>query len=166
MIHLIAAVARNGVIGFRGQIPWQLPEDLRHFQALTMGHTVIMGRRTYESIGNPLPGRQNLVVSAKLQPGEGYQVVGSLQEGLALATGKEIFVIGGARLYEEALPLAERLDLTLVDLEPLGDTYLPEIDWSHFEKIDEVQHKGIPSYQFVTYGRIGSLMAPQGSKKS
>lgn len=160
MIHLIAAVARNGVIGFRGQIPWRLPEDLRHFQALTMGHTVIMGRRTYESIGNPLPGRQNLVVSAKLQPREGYQVVGSLQEGLALATGKEIFVIGGARLYEEALPLAERLDLTLVDLEPLGDTYFPKIDWSHFEKIDEVQHEGIPSYQFVTYGRIGSFMVP------
>ncbi len=71
--------------------------------------------------------------------------------------GKEIFVIGGAKLYEEALPLAERLDLTLVDLEPLGDTYFPKIDWSHFEKIDEVQHEGIPSYQFVTYGRIGSF---------
>ena len=139
MIHLIAAVARNGVIGLQGQIPWRLPEDLRHFQALTMGHTVIMGRRTYESIGGPLPGRQNLVVSSKLQSGRGYGVVRTLQEGLALADDREIFIIGGAKLYEEALPLAEQLDLTLVDLEPWGDTYFPEVDWSQFAELDREQ---------------------------
>ncbi len=158
MIHLIAAVARNGVIGCNGQIPWQLPEDLRHFQALTMGHAVIMGRRTYESIGHPLLGRQNLVVSSNMERGKGYQVVRSLQEGLALAAGKEIFIIGGARLYEEALPLAVQLDLTLVDLEPVGDTWFPEVDWSQFEKIDETRCTGTPSYQFVTYRRIGDFM--------
>ena len=155
MIHLIAAVARNGVIGLQGQIPWRLPEDLRHFQALTMGHTVIMGRRTYESIGGPLPGRQNLVVSSKLQSGRGYGVVRTLQEGLALADDREIFIIGGAKLYEEALPLAEQLDLTLVDLEPWGDTYFPEVDWSQFAELDREWHAGNPSYQFVTYGRCG-----------
>lgn len=155
MIHLIAAVARNGVIGLQGQIPWRLPEDLRHFQALTMGHTVIMGRRTYESIGGPLPGRQNLVVSSKLQSGRGYGVVRTLQEGLALADDREIFIIGGAKLYEEALPLAEQLDLTLVDLEPWGDTYFPEVDWSQFAELDREQYTGKPGYQFVTYGRRG-----------
>ncbi len=154
MIHLIAAVARNGVIGFNGQIPWRLPEDLRHFQELTMGHTVIMGRRTYESIGRPLPGRQNVVVSSTLTDLEGYVVARSLQEALALADRQEIFIIGGARLYREALPLAEQLDLTVVELEPVGDTWFPEVDWSQFAEVCRERRQDAFAYEYRTYCRV------------
>lgn len=154
MIHLIAAVAKNGVIGFNGQIPWRLPEDLRHFQALTMGHTVIMGRRTYESIGRPLPGRQNVVVSSTLTDLEGCAVARSLQEALALADRQEIFIIGGARLYREALPLAEQLDLTLLDLEPTGDTWFPQVDWSQFAEVCRERRQDVFAYEYRTYRRV------------
>lgn len=154
MIHLIAAVAQNGVIGFNGQIPWRLPEDLRHFQALTMGHTVIMGRRTYESIGRPLPGRQNVVVSATLAGLEGCAVARSLQEALALADRREIFIIGGGRLYREALPLAEQLDLTWIDLEPAGDTWFPDVDWSQFAEVCRERRQGAFAYEYRTYRRV------------
>lgn len=158
MIHLIAAVARNGVIGEHGGIPWHLPADLRHFQEITMGHTVIMGRRTYESIGRPLPGRQNIVVSSRLQQAAGCAVARSLQEGLALANRQEIFIIGGARLYAEALPLAEQLDLTLVELAPSGDTWFPVVDWSQFAEIARQRQDGTPAYQYVTYRRVAAAM--------
>ncbi len=131
-IALIAAVAANGVIGQDNAMPWHLPADLAHFKRVTLGKPVIMGRRTCESIGRPLPGRRNIVVSR--QPGlaiEGCEVVDSLEAALERAREggpEEIMIIGGAQLYEQALPLADRLYLTLVDAAPEGDARFPE--WS------------------------------------
>jgi dihydrofolate reductase len=110
-VFLIAAVAQNGVIGAYGKLPWQLPEDLKHFKALTLGHPVIMGRRTWETLKGPLPGRENIVVTRI--PGyeaTGASVAASLEGALALCTGEPVvFVIGGAKLYAAALPLADAL---------------------------------------------------------
>jgi dihydrofolate reductase len=127
---LIVARARNGAIGLANAMPWHLPADLAHFKRTTLGHPVIMGRRTWESIGRALPGRKNIVVSRT--PGfraEGAQVVGSLSEAWRAAEGaEEAFVIGGARLYAEALPDAGRVYLTDVVGEVEGDTFFPELD--------------------------------------
>ncbi|RMG54644.1 MAG: type 3 dihydrofolate reductase [Gammaproteobacteria bacterium] len=131
-IALIAAVAANGVIGQDNAMPWHLPADLAHFKRITLGKPVIMGRRTCESIGRPLPGRLNIVVSS--QPDlaiEGCEVVDSLEAALERARQEdpeEIMIIGGARIYEQALPLADRLYLTLIDSRPEGDARFPE--WS------------------------------------
>ncbi len=152
-IHIIAAVANNGVIGKTGTIPWDIPADLRHFKELTMGSTVIMGRRTYESIGRPLPGRQNIVVTSTQKAIEGCQIAGSLAEALALAENGKAFVIGGAMLYEDALPIADVLELTFVDAEPEGDTYFPEVDWTLFEEIKREAYSGEPDYMYATYRR-------------
>ncbi len=128
---IIAAIAGNRAIGRAGAIPWHLSGDLKRFKALTMGHAVIMGRRTWLSIGRPLPGRLNIVVSSTLEGApEGVAVRGTLEEALELAASKselEPAVIGGARLYEEALPLCSRLELTRVGLNPEGcDAFFPE----------------------------------------
>ena len=153
MIHLIAAVARNGVIGYNGTMPWHLPADLQHFKALTMGHTIIMGRRTYESIGGPLPGRQNIVISTTLPELAGCSVAASLEEGLALADGAEIFILGGAMLYQQALPMADQLDLTLIDAAPQGDTWFPAVDRSLFVETERDCYAGTPAYCHVTWRR-------------
>ena len=150
-LHLIAAVARNRVIGYNGQIPWNIPEDLQHFKELTMGHTVIMGRRTFASIGRPLPGRENIIVTSTLYEIPGCIIVRSLAEALELASREIIFIIGGQQLYKEALPLAEYLDLTFVDAEPEGDTFFPEVNWNDYEEVSREQHAGEPAYTFVTY---------------
>jgi dihydrofolate reductase len=131
-ITLVAAVADNGVIGADGGMPWHLPADLAHFKRITMGKPVLMGRLTWESIGRPLPGRLNLVLtSSQGWRAEGATRVGSLDEALqaAAASGShELMVIGGAHVYEEALPLARRIHLTKVHFEPWGDTLFPELD--------------------------------------
>lgn len=127
---LIVARARNGAIGLANAMPWHLPADLAHFKRTTLGHPVIMGRRTWESIGRALPGRKNIVVSRT--PGfraEGAQVVGSLEEAWRASEGaEEAFVIGGAHLYAEALPEADRIYLTDVMAEVEGDTFFPRLD--------------------------------------
>lgn len=155
MIHIIAAIAENNVLGVDNQIPWHIPEDLAHFKTLTVGQSVIMGRRTFESIGKPLPDRENIIVSSTLGKTDGAIVVSSLKEALAAATKEEIFIIGGAKLYEEAIPLADVLDITHVHLSPNGDTFFPTIDWEQYES---VWHKegnafvdGIPNCTFITY---------------
>ena len=127
---LIVARARNRAIGLGNAMPWHLPADLAHFKRTTLGHPVIMGRRTWESIGRALPGRRNLVVSRT--PGyraPGAEVVGSLAEAWQAVAGEaEAFVIGGAQLYAEALASADRLYLTEVEGEPAGDTFFPALD--------------------------------------
>jgi len=131
-LTVIAAVARNGVIGRGNRLPWHLPADLAHFKRVTMGKPVLMGRLTWESIGRPLPGRLNLVLTSSLTwRAEGATRVGSLEDALkeAAASGsQELMVIGGAHVYEQALPLARRIHLTKVHFEPWGDTLFPELD--------------------------------------
>src|ERR1700742_580843 len=125
-ISIIVAVAENGVIGRDGQLPWRLSADLQRFKRLTMGHTMIMGRRTWESIGRPLPGRRTIVVTRQTNysVAEGVQTAASLDDALAIAetTGeREVFVVGGAELYNEALPQAGRLFFTEVAADVEGD---------------------------------------------
>ncbi len=129
-ISLIAAVAENGVIGQGGQLPWRLPADLRHFKSVTLGKPVLMGRRTWQSIGRPLPGRRNLVISRDpaFQAG-GAECYASVEDALAaLADAEEVMVIGGAELYRLLQPKASRLYLTRVMARPPGDAFFPELD--------------------------------------
>ncbi len=137
ILSIIVAMAKNRVIGRDNQLPWHLPADLRHFKQTTMGHPIIMGRKTYESIGRPLPGRQNIVITRNPDfQAEGCLVVHSLQEALAaVPEAEEVFIIGGASLYREALPLADRIYLTLVDAEVEGDTFFPELDASEWQEV-------------------------------
>ena len=132
ILSLIAAIARNGVIGIDNRLPWHLPADLKHFKALTTGHAVIMGRKTWESLPakfRPLPGRRNIVVTRNAAfRAEGALVAGSLAAAVALAESSEAFIIGGAELYAAALPLADRLCLTEIDADFEGDTRFPAVD--------------------------------------
>ena len=153
-LTIIAAVARNGVIGRDGDLPWRLPEDLRHFKRTTSGHPIIMGRATWESIGRPLPRRQNVVVTRQHgYSAPGCSVVHSLDEALALAWAEdaEPFVIGGAGLYAAALPLASRLVITEVHREVEGDTWFPPFDRAQFREVDRRAGDGV---SFVTWERI------------
>ena len=137
-LALIAAVARNGVIGKRGELPWHVSEDLKHFKKITSGHAVIMGRKTYESIGRPLPKRRNIVVTRQADTEfPGCEAALSVDAAIALARSTDPcpFIIGGASLYEEALPLATELHLTTIDEEVEGDTFFPE-DLSAFEEVE------------------------------
>lgn len=128
-LTLVAAMARNGGIGWQGGMPWHLPSELRHFKKTTLGKPVVMGRKTFESIGRPLPGRQNIVVSRNARfRAEGCDLAGSLAGAMALAEGTELMVIGGGELYRQALPMASRLVLTTIDAEPQCDTWFPEWD--------------------------------------
>jgi dihydrofolate reductase len=135
LLSLIVAVSENGVIGRDGGLPWRLSADLKRFKQITMGHTIIMGRRTWESIGRPLPGRRTIVVSrqAGYQPAADVNVTKNLDAAIELvvATGEEeAFVIGGGELYREALTRAGRIYLTRVTANVDGDTLFPEVDWS------------------------------------
>ena len=158
-ITLIAAVAKNRVIGAGNALPWRLPGDLKRFKALTLGHPVIMGRKTWESLGRPLPGRTNIVVSRSSELAvPGARLVGSLAEALAEAAampGDEVFIIGGAEIYRLALPLAQRLQLTEIDQDFAGDVHFPTVDkavWRETTR-DSTPAGADLSYAFVTYDR-------------
>ncbi|MBC7755307.1 MAG: dihydrofolate reductase [Bdellovibrio sp.] len=154
---LIVAFANHNVIGINNTLPWHLPEDLKRFRALTMGHHIIMGRKTYESLGRLLPGRTTVIVTRntgyKL---EGALIAHSLQAALVLAAGDdEPFVIGGAELYKEGLKLANKLYITEVHADFAGDAFLPEIDLSHWnlsEKLDHLSANDL-SYSDLIYLR-------------
>lgn len=159
---LIAAVAKNGVIGRAGALPWHLPEDLRHFKELTTGHTVVMGRKTWESLParfRPLPGRRNIVVSRN--PGfaaPGATLVDSLEAALKVGAGATVFLIGGAELYAHALPLAGRLELTEIDAEFAGDAFFPPIDpafWHETARSQRHSAAGL-DFAFVSYVRTAA----------
>jgi dihydrofolate reductase len=132
-LSLIAAVARNGVIGREGALPWRLSADLKRFKELTTGHTIIMGRKTCESIGRPLPNRRNIVLSGSTSFGaEGCIIVLNIAQAIGAAGDGEVFVIGGHAVYEAFLPLADRVHLTRVEAEVSGDVRFPELhpeDW-------------------------------------
>lgn len=129
-IVIVAAMSEDGVIGRQGKLPWHLPEELRHFRELTLHHTVVMGRQTFFSIGRPLPQRRNIVVSQRLSSVDGVDVCPNLSEALALARGfaRTIFVIGGASLYSQALPIADAMVLSRIPGEWGGDVYFPPFD--------------------------------------
>lgn len=158
---LIAAVARNRAIGLDNQLLWRLPEDLQHFKRSTLGCPIIMGRKTWDSIGRPLPGRRNIVLSRNPQwQAAGAEVVPSLEAALLLARNtpdaRRLFVVGGAQLYTAALPLADELLLTEVDDAPAADCFFPEWDRTQFEetsRVDGQPPEGAPGYQFVAYRR-------------
>lgn len=162
-VSIIVAMAKNRVIGARGGIPWKLPEELRLFKEVTMGHHIIMGRKTHESIGRLLPGRTTVIVTR--QPGyrvEGALVAHSLEAALAACENdNEIFVIGGEEIFKAALPLADRLYLTTVDAEVPGDTYMPEFNEANWQ---EVSSRSFPAdarhpygFRFATYDRSPPL---------
>jgi dihydrofolate reductase len=156
---LIAALAANGTIGRDGRLPWHLSPDLARFKRLTLGHTLLMGRKTFESIGRPLPGRTTVVVTRNpaWPAPPGVLVAPSVEEGLAMAPGPEVFVAGGAEVYRATLPLADRLHLTWIEQDFPGDTCFPEVDWGAWRLVDEERHgpgEGAPfAYRFATYER-------------
>ncbi len=136
-ISIIAAMSRNRVIGRQGAIPWDIPEDRRRFRELTLGHTVVMGRHTFESIGIPLAGRRNVVVTGQTDySAAGAVVVHSLAEALASSDpADELFICGGSRIYELAMTLCSKIYLTLVDLEIEGDRYFPVVPADDFQEV-------------------------------
>ena len=136
LISLIAAMSSNRVIGDKGTIPWKIPGEQKMFKEITLGHSVIMGRKTFESIGRALPGRQNIVVTRSQEfTADGCDIAGSLQAAIDLATGDEVRVIGGGQLYLQVLPMAVRLIITHVDCAPEADTWFPEWDISQWREV-------------------------------
>ena len=160
-ISMIAAMAHDRVIGKDNQMPWHLPADLAHFKRVTLGKPVLMGRKTFESIGRPLPGRRNLVISRNLDyQAEGIEVVSSVEAALALLAGssvEELMVIGGGHLYAEMLPSADCLYLTRIDLAVEGDTRFPAFDDGQWQRVDCESHpadeKNPHPYSFETWLR-------------
>lgn len=150
-ITVLAAVGANLVIGRGGEMPWHLPEDLAHFKAVTMGHTMVTGRKTYDSIGRALPGRRTVVITR--QPGwhaPSVEVAHSLAEALALAGPADVFVIGGSEVYREAMPYADQMLLTEVEQSPEGDTFFPAFTSDDWHETAREPRNG---YAFVTYDR-------------
>ncbi len=157
IVSLVAAVSENGVIGRGNGLPWRLPADLRRFRALTLGHTIVMGRRTFESIGRALDGRRTIVVSRRpdYRP-DGVDVVPGLAEALRPEPGEtERFVVGGGEIYREALPLADRLYLTIVHAEVEGDVVFPPLDPDGWEVVSEERHPADDLHPFpYTFRRL------------
>lgn len=154
-IVIIAAVARNRVIGRQNQLLWNIPEDMAHFKALTTGHTVVMGRKTWESLPprfRPLPGRRNIVITRQTACTDpGAEIADSLENALKLASSAAtVFIIGGEQIYTLAMAVADRLEITEVDLEPEGDAWFPEIDPVDWKIVARTEGAG---FAFVTWCR-------------
>ncbi|MGJ9422716.1 dihydrofolate reductase [Aeromicrobium sp. CF3.5] len=154
-VTLVVAMGANRVIGAAGGLPWRLPEDLAHFKALTLGHPMIMGRATYESIGRPLPGRTTIVVTRQGDwTADGVETAASLDAALARAVelDDEVFVVGGGQVYAEALErgLVDLMAVTRVAASPDGDTWFPRLDWEAWTEVGRVPHEG---FDIVTYRR-------------
>ena len=157
-VTLVVAVGANGVIGVDGGLPWRLPEDLAHFKELTMGHPMVMGRTTFESIGRPLPGRTTIVLTRDPDwSAPGVEVAGTIEAALERAhqLDDEVFLVGGAQVYAQALEagLVDLMCVTRVAASPEGDTYFPKIDWERWREVGHVPHGGAPSFNIVTYDR-------------
>lgn len=165
-LALVAAIAENGVIGAKGTMPWRLPSDLAHFRALTMGKPLLMGRRTFQSIGRALPGRETIVVTRdkSFAPGPGIHVAHEIEAGLELAraraaaSGAETVILaGGGDLYELLIGAVDVMHLTFVEVAPEGDVVFPKIDWSQWEEVRRVRPPRAPGdeadFSFVDYRR-------------
>lgn len=168
-ITIVAAMARNQGIGMNGEMPWHLPGELRHFKEVTMGKPIVMGRKTWESIGRALPGRQNIVVSRNPAfDAPGCDLARSLEEAIGMARGEEVMIIGGGELYRQALADADRMILTEVDCEPQADTWFPEWDKGEWEQVsvrqEQANEKNPCDYRVVEWiretGTCGISPAP------
>ena len=157
-LHAVAAMTQNRVLGLDGKMPWHLSDDLKRFKALTMGHTIVMGRKTWESIGRLLPGRRHVIISRR----PGYQIPGatvaaSLEDAIAACTDEAgVFVIGGEEIYRLALPLADRIYVTEIDGRFAGDTFFPGLDvsiWKEMDRVARVDENSAQRYSFVTLDR-------------
>lgn len=161
ILSAIAAMAQNRCIGINNKLPWHIPEDLKFFKEKTLGKKIIMGRKTFESLGRPLPKRENVVISRRtdFNP-QGVRVFGSLDAAITDVKARsesleEVFIVGGAEIYRLALPMIHRLYLTLVHQDVAGDAFFPEVDLKKaFKIIEERKVEGNPSYTFVTAERI------------
>jgi len=159
VISLIVAMTENRVIGRDGDMPWRLSSDLKRFKRITMGHHIVMGRKTYDSIGRLLPGRTTVVISRNATYDDpNIRVARSLEEAIKIAgNDKEIFITGGAQIYELALPQVERIYLTRIHCELDGDTFFPKVDWEKWNLIEQESHtadeKNTFNYSFLTYQR-------------
>lgn len=159
-ISILVAMARNRTIGINNTLPWRIPEDLKHFKTLTMGHCMIMGRKTFDSIGKPLPGRTSIVVTRNRELRiSGCTMAHSLLEAIAAcANDDEIFVVGGAELYAQALPLTDTLYVTEIQQDVEGDAHFPPFDRAQWQEISrEKRAQEVPQaleYHFVTYQHI------------
>jgi dihydrofolate reductase len=158
-VTLVVAMGSNGVIGVDHGLPWRLPDDLAHFKRLTMGHPMIMGRTTFESIGRPLPGRTTIVLTRDpgWTPPAGVEVAHSLSAALERARelDDEVFVVGGAQVYAEALDagVVDLMCVTRVAAAPEGDTRFPPVDWEAWREVGRIPHAGEPSFDIVMYER-------------
>jgi dihydrofolate reductase len=163
-IALIVAVSQNHVIGRDNQLPWHLPEDLKYFKSVTMGKPILMGRKTFDSIGRPLPGRTNIVITRDSEwTAQGVEAVTDIQAALAVgeracqaAAIDEIMVIGGAQIYQKFLPYADRLYLTKVEAKVEGDAFFPKIDSAHWQQVAEKMPETMDThpYRFLIFDRV------------
>ncbi|HWU34503.1 MAG TPA: dihydrofolate reductase [Methylovorus sp.] len=157
-LSLIVAIAHDGVIGVNNTLPWHLPEDLKRFRALTMGHHIIMGRKTYESLNRLLPGRTTVIVTRNPDYRvEGALIASSLQNAISQSAGdEEVFLIGGAELYREGLGQADRLYITEIEASFSGDAFFPAIDYAQWKLVAEERHVSVNHliYRYLTYDRL------------
>ncbi len=161
-ISIIVAASENNVIGINNMLPWRLPTDLKYFKSTTLGKPIVMGRKTFESLGKPLPGRPNIVITRQsdFRP-EGAYVVGSVEEGIEKAKsfgGDELFITGGSQIFEQAWPLVERIYLTRVYAVVQGDAFFPQLDGAEFELVTDERHepdeKNQYSFSFQVWERV------------
>lgn len=152
MIALVAAYSKNHVIGNKGCIPWEIKGEQKRFKELTTGNIVVMGRRSYEEIGYPLPNRTTVIVSStKSYNGENCFTVSSLKEAIELANNKDIYISGGAKLYQEAIDIVDKMFITEIDMEVEGDTYFPEFDANKFIREINEKFEGSFPYTYLTF---------------
>jgi dihydrofolate reductase len=155
---IVVAISENNAIGKDNQLLWYLPADLKHFKNITTGHTVIMGRKTYDSVGKPLPNRRNIIITRQDIKIEGCEVVKSIEDALALCAGEqEVFIVGGAEIYKQAMHLTDRIYLTIVHQKFDADSFFPEIDYNIWKETAREDHqpdeKNNLAYSFITLER-------------
>ncbi len=158
MISMIWAMGRDNSLGLKNRMPWHLPADLTYFMKTTLGKPVIMGRKTFESLGKPLRGRENIVITRSLDFNcEGCTIVDSIEKAIEYTRGEEAFIIGGAEIYKAFLPLADKLYITVIDEEFEADTYFPEIDYSQWKLVSTEpgprDEKNSYNYEWLVYER-------------
>lgn len=158
IVTIVVAISENNAIGKNNQLLWYLPADLKHFKNITTGHTVIMGRKTYDSVGKPLPNRRNIIITRRDITIEGCQVARSIEEALALSNSEqEVFIVGGAEIYKQSIHLTDRIYLTIVHQKFDADSFFPEINYDQWRETEREDHqpdeKNNLPYSFITLVR-------------